>query len=128
MLLLVAWFAMSNHCALGVLCGMPLTTVAETQKKCCSSHSNGGAEEREVPSGVCCKTLRALPTEVGAKVLKMLDTPLLAELVWPAFEEEDAVANAARLFPRDAEPPGVRSFAEIVLQRSVLSHAPPLVV
>ena len=68
-----------------------------------------------------------LPLETGANFVKVHEAGALFDLWWalmakvPAAERGEGVATEA------TGPPGLRSFAEAVLQRSLLSHAPPFV-
>ena len=93
---------------------------------CC--HKNARAPEEkapcpQMPQG-CCKTLNVvtpdgakLPVAAQGDVLKAPLVLLLAISISVSCE-----VNAA---PETGPPPDVPSFAEVVLQRSLLSHAPP---
>ena len=77
--------------------------------------------------GACCKSLHILPAGADAKLVKAPDALPMVAWVWFALAEtmvvETPVANAVSA----TGPPGAWSFAEVVLQRSLLSHAPPSV-
>ena len=128
LVLLAAWFALANHCALAVMSHGAEADEMAAVHKCCPRHAAAGEEQTpEQPMGACCKSLRVLPVEAGAKLVKAPDSPPMVAWVWVALVEmlaaERPVANA-----RNATgPPGAWSFAEVVLQRSLLSHAPPFV-
>lgn len=119
----LAWFASSNHC---LLASIEHPEAAETP----SCHSNPepqapGTPEKE-NAVECCKILRATltaPTKVAAAI----------ELgVIPPFPQADdllstTIPSLARSpLELDTGPPGAFTFAESVLQRSLLAHAPPL--
>ena len=74
----------------------------------------------------CCKTVRATLLTPAKSVVSLDDflfTPykyFVALVIWPNPDEQ------ARFFEWDTGPPAALSFSESVLQRSILSHAPPL--
>ena len=118
--MIAAWFAISNHCALGTV-----ATEAETKSSAdqCPFHTKKSAPEKQTSDSPCCKILRA----IGATPAKNLARPMVAFV--------DANLAFAKLVvfapPKisvapstlDTGPPGVTSFAE--LTGSMLAHAPP---
>jgi hypothetical protein len=120
----VAWLALSNHCALA---GMERASKTPM-------HCHGGADTNHAPAkddkqgGVeCCKVLRATLL-TSAKSVAALDEFLFAPykyfvaiVVLPDTSHEIGASEW------DTGPPGGGSFAESVLQRSILAHAPPFV-
>src|SRR5688500_8514563 len=113
MVLIAAWFAMSNHCALAMLGGMAATAPAT---QCCSSETTGGQEPNERPADSCCKQLRVLPQEAVVKLVKAPDAPLLPPPAWAEIAETRAPESSTRAVAAPAES---RTFAEVVLQRSL---------
>ena len=119
-LLIVAWFLLSNHCALGVIAS-PGEARPETAG--CPMHS-APAKEKPAAKTPCCKDLRAIvakwisanPAMGGASDPRDYVTEIFP---WPTRVQ----IAIGRL---DTGPPGCFSFAESVLQESVLSHAPPV--
>lgn len=81
--------------------------------------ASGGARE-------CCKALRGMPADT-AKVDVKPDAALftLLEFVLTAVPSAAALQTATAL---DTGPPRPISFAELILQRSLPSHAPPFAV
>jgi len=117
---LAAWFALSNHCALGALVS-PIESLSPATG--CPMHS---APVKKLPpaKGPCCKDVRAVIAKwVGAnpgflRMAALQDYPALI------FAEPIRVSTG---FPgADTGPPDCLSFAESVLQESMLSHAPPV--
>ena len=118
----IGWFVLSNHCALG---RMAPRAEAETHG-CCH---NGMSQPAKAPADSgrsieCCKSLHAVVPDGGG--LADLAPPLLAgaSVVWmliPALELETALVP----FGDTGPPPRVASFSELVLHRSLRSHAPP---
>lgn len=121
--LMVAWLVATNHCAMGLM------RSASTAKGG-HAHCHGGDSKKDQPPGdvrECCKALHVgLP---GAKV----------EAKWDASQFAVQVVALIQIFAEPTEPqPGVMvfdhgppralSFAESVLQRSLLGHAPPFAV
>jgi hypothetical protein len=122
----ISWFALANHCVLAV-------AVARAQAQahnCCSKDKAGDrapAKERQQGGGECCKTLDI----TLAPVVKKL-TGFSCWFVLPAYLIAPVVLNDAAQSARSAEldtgPPSAISFAETVLQQSILVHAPPYLV
>jgi hypothetical protein len=117
---LAAWFLLSNHCALGTIA---LTADSEPEMNGCPMHS-APAEKKPAPKTPCCKDVRAVVAKcVGATVPGV-------RLICP----RDYAPAIFRPLPRVAieieglatGPPGSVSFAELVLQESMLAHAPPV--
>ena len=119
----LAWISISNHCALGAL--IPKINSAMAPMHC---HGNQPApskksSEEEIP---CCKLLRATVTsdakivQVACKNFLPAQKAIIAEIIF---------ANEAQFhrtpLELDTGPPFADSFAESVLQRSILAHAPP---
>jgi hypothetical protein len=80
-----------------------------------------------LPAGIqCCKILRAVvPTITKGWVRNdagVSDADLYFEKL--AFIANSQSATSPLLL--DTGPPGARSFAELILQRSILAHAPPV--
>jgi hypothetical protein len=119
-LLLAAWFALSNHCALG---SVVEATGSEPAMSGCPMHA-APAKKGPATKTPCCKDVRA----VVAKIVKATGTPVRT------IREQTVAAHTFRFPPRlpvevellDTGPPCSISFAESVLQESMLSHAPPI--
>jgi len=122
LVMIAAWFVVSDHCALASVLIRPVETPSAEEH--CPGHSQPEKkpDQSEMP---CCKSLAA--TVAPATVLSGYDTtlfvpqPYLATEAPLVFRRSDA--PSAEL---DTGPPDARSFAESVLQRSILAHAPPL--
>jgi hypothetical protein len=122
----VAWFFISNHCVLAEFKGVPKAK-ASCHQPCCGDQSPAKSTQE---GGVeCCKTLRATLSG-GAKDFVGYDFSLFAlqrYFVGPVISANDSRATS-RVLELDTGPPFISTFAESVLQRSILAHAPPLVV
>ena len=115
-----SWFAISNHCAFGAL-----ATKTDAASHGCPFHSK--PKEKQSTGAQCCKILRAV-APAPAKSWARDDTKLSCA---DGYNSEHALVIAysqTALLPLslDTGPPGVRSFAELILQRSLLAHAPPV--
>jgi hypothetical protein len=123
-LALVAWFSISNHCALGNL------VAAKTHSAMAPMHCHGGQPLPSKKSGdeemPCCKMLRATITgeakivQVASKDYLPIQGWIIAETIFADEPQSHHLANEL-----DTGPPFAGSFAESVLQRSILAHAPP---
>jgi len=116
-----SWFAISNHCAFSTL-----ALEANTTESACPFHSQP-AKTPPPPAGIqCCKILRAVVPTV-TKGWARNDAGVSDVDLY--FEELAIIANsqsATSPLLLDTGPPGARSFAELILQRSILAHAPPV--
>ena len=120
---LFAWFSVSNHCTLGaVALAVPKTTSQTT----CPFHSK--APEKKSNDVACCKVLRA----TLATILKSFERDTFQFSNIDLHVTESALLQIPRLVLatpyHDTGPPGKNSFIESVLQRSLLAHAPPLLL
>ena len=121
---MVAWFSISNHCAVGAL-------IAKSNSAVAPMHCHGNqpapskkSSDEEMP---CCKMLRA--TLAGeANVVKVASQIFLPIQDWIVAELVSAVKTQLPALELDTGPPFAGSFAESVLQRSILAHAPPSLV
>ena len=119
-----AWLAISNHCAIGASEGSATMPMASCHGTSPSNHSPAKNDQKSPVE--CCKVLRATLLTPSSNLLDA------ATLTFVAHDYIVALISAAhelRLTPViewDTGPPGVDSFAESVLQRSILAHAPPL--
>jgi hypothetical protein len=120
LLSLAAWFALSNHCALGVL---ERSTEFTSEISGCPMHS---APAKKKPSAKisCCKDIRATVTKSVAA------NPIAPRLTGSCDYAPKLLLKPARIATEieglDTGPPNCFSFAETVLQESMLSHAPPV--
>jgi hypothetical protein len=121
LVMLAAWFALSNHCAL-----LALQHVAQAEHQCCHTSLPGSSEPPGSHEGVCCKTLRAVPLESAVKPANPQTADELFATAWVPSSHAGVEAYFAGVVVEATGPPRSLSFAEVVLQRSVLSHAPPL--
>ena len=117
-----SWFAISNHCAFAAL-----TTKTVPVQTGCPFHSK--SKEKPSTEAQCCKILRAV-SPVTAKSWARDDAKFSFA---DSYNEERALTTAysqttLMLLSLDTGPPGARSFAELILQRSLLAHAPPVLV
>ncbi len=121
---IVAWVSISNHCALGGL----IATKAQSAVAPMHCHGNqpsppNKSGEEEMP---CCKMLRATVTS-EAKIVQVASQDFVPIQSWIAADL--IFANEIQLRcdsdELDTGPPFARSFAELILHRSVFAHAPP---
>ena len=123
--MLLGWFTATNHCALGL---MQKSSAAKAEHAKCCSGKPAPAKNGETPGGgrECCKSIHAVPLP-DAKVLPEYDGSLFvlhAFALLMVLGNEVAALDALATF-HDHGPPRAESFAELVLNRSLLSHAPP---
>jgi len=118
--MMFSWIAISNHCAFGAV-----ATKSEPSQSECPFHSKPAKQKEQSTQIQCCKTLRAVVTTL-AKSWTRNDTDFSD--VDLCFKEFALIAYSrsqpAPLF-LDTGPPGASTFAELILQRSLLAHAPP---
>jgi len=120
-IVICSWIAVSNHCAFAAVAAK--TDSVQTE---CPFHSKPAKQKQEPSQLQCCKILRAVvfaQTKSWARDdAKFSDFSLrVEEFAHLAFSH-----NAQESLPLDTGPPAARSFAELILQRSLLAHAPPV--
>ena len=121
----VGWFVLSNHCALG---SAAKRTGAKNEHACC--HNGISQPAKEPVDGKqemqCCKSLHALMPDAS----KFGEPPPL--LLVAVIEWAETLSLKKKAVPVSAldtgPPPQAASFSELVLHRSLRSHAPPLFV
>ncbi len=121
---LLGWFVLSNHCALGRLAPGVVAKKEKTAHECCH---NGSSQPAKKPADgkegmQCCKSLHAL-VPVDAKLPVAFSVEIFTLPVeWSILAAAPELSPAA---PATGPPPDVPAFAELVLHRSLHSHAPP---
>lgn len=113
-----AWFLLSNHCALGVTAP---ARVAVTDA--CPMHS-APAKKKPATKTPCCKEVRAVVAKCVTAQAAVVRLIAMRDYVREIFAELTRVT--VEIHGLDTGPPGSLSFAESVLQESMLAHAPPV--
>lgn len=119
--MLLSWFVITNHCALARIAAQ-MTSRGEAE--CC--HKKGQAPEKEGPCQKMAQCCQAVKASLSGKAEVKFDTAKI-QIPYFAILQVLAVQTAqpAQELVFDHGPPRAVSFAESVLQRSLLSHAPP---
>ena len=117
----VAWFFASNHCALAAVERLAKPT---SEHACC--HSDRGESEPSSRVVQCCKALAApVPNAIAAPAVHLQEL----QPAWLHAARVEASAEAPILAvdtASDTGPPrGALGFALLILNRSLLAHAPP---
>jgi hypothetical protein len=120
--LMVSWLVATNHCAFGLMKPTPVAGAVHAQ---CHGCPAPGKQAPADGTRECCRAIQGAP--VPEKVGGKFESPQVA-LEWFAFPPVLSFSpvsqeGASLLF--EEGPPRAVSFAESVLQRSLLSHAPP---
>ena len=117
-----SWFSISNHCALGAVAA----EMGKAQNEC-PFHSKPSKQKEQSSQLQCCKVLRAVVFAQSKTWARndgnFSDVDLL-------IEESALIARSLRTgapLLLDTGPPRAFSFAELILQQSLLAHAPPFV-
>jgi hypothetical protein len=119
-LTITAWLLLSNHCALG-LSGALVET--DSELGACPMHS-APAKGKPAANLPCCKELRALASHAGKSVAAMASQLVgVRDYVTAILPMPPRLA--APVLALETGPPHSLSFAESILQRSILAHAPP---
>ena len=116
--MLLSWLVITNHCALGRAQG-----ATAGHAHCHSAKNDTGKKAPGDGMRECCRAIKASltgQTEFKSAVSQFqLQAYAILQLI-----PSPAVEPAPTIF-LDHGPPRAVSFAEMVLQRSLLSHAPP---
>ena len=126
-----SWFAISNHCAFAALAGRGMGYQPASYHRqdadatACPFHSKPTTQQQQPVPVQCCKILRAVvlaKTKSWARDdSKFADVDLHVE----KFARVALSHTSQVSLPLDTGPPAAHSFAELILQRSLLTHAPP---
>jgi hypothetical protein len=117
-----SWIAVSNHCAFAAVA----TEINKAQTEC-PFHSKPAKQKGQSSQVQCCKILRAVvlakTKDWACNDAKFCDAnfPIQARSL-VAYSLRTAIPSSL-----NNGPPGALSFAELILQRSILAHAPPFV-
>ena len=115
-----SWVTTSNHCAFAA----QASKIASMQKEC-PFHSKPSKQKEPSSQLQCCKILRALVPTVTKSWAR--DDARCCDVDLPIeFHVVFSQPHTGVLLSLDTGPPVAVSFAELILQRSLLSHAPPL--
>jgi hypothetical protein len=116
-----SWFVISNHCAFAAL-----ATKTDSVQTGCPFHSKPAKQEKQSTGVQCCKILRGIVP--GVTKCWNRDHADFSSVDLRGEERVGAEHLRTALTPSflDTGPPNAHSFAELILQRSLLVHAPPL--
>ena len=121
LVVIASWFSLSNHCAIALALPTQESAV-QVESGGCPMHS-APAKKKPAAKAPCCKDVRA----VVAKCVTA--NPAASRLIASQDYVTEIVARptvaAHEIESLDTGPPG-SSFAESVLQESMLAHAPPV--
>lgn len=122
-----AWLFATNHCALAMPSAGEPKCHAQPAKA--HSHESGHGDHQndgDDHSGQsCCKSLQAPALQLAKSPLHFDANAFALALDFADYTLTAHLASPASIEPHDTGPPGLISFAESVLQRSLLAHAPP---
>lgn len=121
LLTIAAWFCVSNHCALGL--GSRPALAAPAEASGCPMHS-APAEKKPAANIPCCKELRAIASH-AVKNINAVVRQAVGVRDYGAAIFVTPPRLPIGLLALDTGPPYLVSFAESILQRSLLAHAPP---
>jgi hypothetical protein len=122
-MMMLAWLALTNHC---VLASIGARSAAKGLARCCQMGKHDVPKAPCQEAEQCCKAVKAsLPAKAEVK----FDASKIQVQIF-AIVRVLTSETAQRLpgFVFDHGPPPAESFAESVLQRCLLSHAPPTAI
>jgi len=117
-----SWIAVSNHCAFAAV-----TSEIDKAQTECPFHSKPAKQKEQSSQVQCCKVLRAV---VFAKAKDWArNDAKFSEASFPSQASAFVAYSPRAVAPLllDTGPPDAFTFAELILQRSLLTHAPPFV-
>lgn len=121
----VAWFLAANHCAVASFAA-PLTAASTGHEHCGGSSDTPADQEKpnDCDGLNCCKSLSA-PASFAKKLVGYdkafyaIKDYVVSQIVFLTEQHDASISEL------DTGPPPAHGFAESVLQRSLLAHAPP---
>ena len=116
-----SWIALSNHCAFAAV-----ATNTHSAQNECPFHSKPAKQKEQSSQVQCCKVLRAVAFAKANCWAR--DDAKFSDADLCCAARALIASPQATLAPRflDTGPPGAHSFAELILQRSLFVHAPPI--
>lgn len=123
----LSWLLISNHCT--IVSATEANEVKPSEHVCpmhASAPIHRQAPAKQLGDQLCCKNLQATAAKLSLVRVLPVRTSLMAVLSDP-FPFEIRVEATTPSLCLDTGPPPSRSFSELVLQRSLLAHAPPIV-
>jgi hypothetical protein len=122
--MLLSWLVITNHCALSRLSSVAVTNGEHAH--CHPAQDSGSKKMPADDSRECCRAIKAsLPDNAVSK----FDVAQIHLQVWVVLQVIGEPKRPALVeFIHDHGPPQADSFAEIVLQSCLRSHAPPAFV
>jgi hypothetical protein len=115
-----SWLAITNHCAFAAL-----GTKTNSVQSECPFHSKPAKQKEQSSQIQCCKILRAVVLKKAKNWAR--DDAKFSDINLRLEEFALIALQRSALVPLflDTGPPAAHSFAELILQRSLLVHAPP---
>lgn len=120
----MAWLSVSNHCAIAAVQSTAKMPMASCHGMSPAEHVP--AKHKDTSTVECCKVLRATLSTSGANLVAYDALAFAAHDYVVGIIPHVVDAQTRRVIEWDTGPPGLGSFAESVLQRSILAHAPPV--
>jgi hypothetical protein len=123
LVMVFSWLALSNHCVLGAA----LPEDKMQQEECPFHSSKAPAKPKQSTDSPCCKILRAIVAKPVKQSPRIAIDLAPSDLLFAAFVVYAPAKTSLTGRALDTGPPHPLSFAELILQRSLFSHAPPFV-
>ena len=121
-LAVIGWLSLTDHCAIAVIKSSPKS---QPMPSCHESSERHHIPTKEKGCDFECCKLRATPPQFSDGLSSSYHTQFVP-ITYPGNHAASAIfIGATLLLELDTGPPFVTSFAESVLQRSILAHAPP---
>jgi hypothetical protein len=119
-IVICSWIAVSNHCAFAAV-----ATESDKAQSECPFHSKPKKQNEPSSRVQCCKILRAVV--VAQSKAWERDQAKFSDANFPVQADAFGVHSSRVVVPLllGTGPPGAFSFAELILQQSLLVHAPP---
>jgi len=116
-----SWIALSNHCAFAAV-----ATNTHSAQTDCPFHSKPAKQKEQSSQVQCCKVLRAVAFAKANCWAR--DDAKFSDVDVCCAARALITSPQATLAPLflNTGPPGAHSFAELILQRSLPAHAPPV--
>jgi len=119
----IGWLVLSNHCALAEI--FVMKTAPAKESGCCNHHPAPAKDEKPWPpvQQECCKSLTVIVHD-GAKLPMAPFLKVARPDAWLAVLPL-SLPGKNHAASDTGPPPNIPGFVELVLHRSLRSHAPP---
>jgi hypothetical protein len=120
LMIFAAWYVAANRCIFGLMPKFEPSVSAS----CCQQSQHTPVKAPVVPGHICCKSLQ-LGQDFSKSPIQLPERYFSEAITFILFSATPPSGISVGVLELDTGPPGGTTFSELVLSRSLQSHAPP---